>query len=210
MTTHIVWFRHDLRVTDNMALAQACADPHAQVIAVYIATPEQWQKHSLSPRQAELMYAALLELQQSLATRSIPLHYHQSTTFKAAAIWLVDYCQTQRAAKLFFNRQYEINERQRDHWVEQQLSGRIECHGFDDSLLLPPGSIRTKSGDMYQIFTPFRRTCVQHLSATESRSLPAPAARGEALTASPSDLTPFDYPQQTQTLFAPINQEVFN
>jgi deoxyribodipyrimidine photolyase len=39
MTTHLVWFRRDLRLHDNLALAAACRDRSAQVLALYIATP---------------------------------------------------------------------------------------------------------------------------------------------------------------------------
>ncbi|WP_440509259.1 deoxyribodipyrimidine photo-lyase, partial [Serratia ureilytica] len=42
MTTHLVWLRNDLRITDNKALHAACSDPKARVLAVFIATPQQW------------------------------------------------------------------------------------------------------------------------------------------------------------------------
>ncbi|WP_268647449.1 deoxyribodipyrimidine photo-lyase, partial [Escherichia coli] len=30
MTTHLVWLRNDLRITDNKALHAACSDPKAR------------------------------------------------------------------------------------------------------------------------------------------------------------------------------------
>ncbi len=33
---HLIWFRNDLRVTDNKALSSACADPDAKVIALLL------------------------------------------------------------------------------------------------------------------------------------------------------------------------------
>lgn len=39
MTTHLVWFRADLRVHDNYALAAACNHRDASVKALFIATP---------------------------------------------------------------------------------------------------------------------------------------------------------------------------
>ncbi len=39
MTTHLVWFRQDLRQHDNLALAAACRNSSARVLALYIATP---------------------------------------------------------------------------------------------------------------------------------------------------------------------------
>ncbi|MGC8088198.1 deoxyribodipyrimidine photo-lyase, partial [Escherichia coli] len=55
MTTHLVWFRQDLRQHDNLALAAACRNSSARVLALYIATPRQWAAHNMSPRQAEFI-----------------------------------------------------------------------------------------------------------------------------------------------------------
>ncbi|END44323.1 DNA photolyase family protein [Escherichia coli 2854350] len=52
MITHLVWFRQDLRLHDNLALAAACRNSSARVLALYIATPRQWATHNMSPRQA--------------------------------------------------------------------------------------------------------------------------------------------------------------
>ena len=52
MATHLVWLRTDLRIHDNLALAAACRDSQAQVLALYIATPGQWREHHMAPRQA--------------------------------------------------------------------------------------------------------------------------------------------------------------
>ena len=50
MATHLVWFRADLRIHDNLALAAACRDPHAEVLGLFIATPGQWRQHGMAPR----------------------------------------------------------------------------------------------------------------------------------------------------------------
>ena len=43
MTLALHWFRTDLRVDDNLALAAAQSE--GSVAAIYIATPRQWQVH---------------------------------------------------------------------------------------------------------------------------------------------------------------------
>ncbi len=70
MTTHLVWFRRDLRLHDNLALAAACRDRTAQVIALYISTPEQWKAHEMAPRQAAFVSAQLNALQTALAEKA--------------------------------------------------------------------------------------------------------------------------------------------
>jgi len=192
MTTHLVWLRNDLRITDNKALSAACSDPQAKVLAVFIATPAQWRQHHMAPRQAAFIHANLLHVQAALAARGIELICYQGDDFAGSINWLVEFCQRQQVTALFYNRQYEINERQRDARLEQALAGQVSCHSFDDSLLLPPGSVQTGNGEMYKVYTPFRKAFLQRLTESDVSSLPAPRSRGEAVgfTAAAA----FDYP----------------
>lgn len=192
MTTHLVWLRNDLRITDNKALYAACSDPQAHVLAVFIATPEQWRQHHMAPRQAAFIHANLLQVQQMLAERGIELVCHQCPDFTDSVSWLVDFCQQRQVSTLFYNRQYEINERQRDSQLEHALAGLVACRSFDDSLLLPPGSVQTGNGEMYKVYTPFRKAFIQRLTESEVNSLPAPRSRGEAVRFSVPEA--FDYP----------------
>ncbi|NWA19608.1 deoxyribodipyrimidine photo-lyase [Serratia liquefaciens] len=194
MTTHLVWLRNDLRITDNKALHAACSDPEARVLAVFIATPQQWQQHQMAPRQAAFIHAGLLQVQQALAERGIPLRYHQCDDFSAAVDWLVAYCTQERVDALFYNRQYEINERQRDQRLEQRLAGQVICQSFDDSLLLPPGSVQTGGGEMYKVYTPFRKAFIQRLTESDIRSVPAPKPRAGGALPTPAVPEAFDYP----------------
>ncbi|MEF1220672.1 deoxyribodipyrimidine photo-lyase, partial [Photobacterium damselae] len=41
---NLMWFRSDLRITDNTALSEVC-NQSLPVIALYIATPMQWHQH---------------------------------------------------------------------------------------------------------------------------------------------------------------------
>lgn len=193
MNTHLVWLRNDLRITDNRALHAACIDPSARVLAVFIATPQQWRQHEMAPRQAALIHASLRQLQLALAQKGIPLHCHQCEDFAASVDWLADYCERQRVSALFYNRQYEINERLRDQNLERRLAGRVPCQSFDDSLLLPPGSVQTGGGEMYKVYTPFRQAFIRRLAESDQRCLPAPELRGDALPP-PAVPAAFDYP----------------
>lgn len=207
MTTHLVWLRNDLRMTDNKALYAACSDPDARVLAVFIATPQQWRQHEMAPRQAEFIHANLLQVQQALAERGIPLSYHQCDDFAASVDWLTAYCAQERVDTLFYNRQYEINERQRDQRLEQCLSGKVICQSFDDSLLLPPGSVKTGGGEMYKIYTPFRKAFIQRLTESDVRSLPAPKPRASGALSVATVLAGFDYPPAEPSGDFPAGEE---
>ena len=193
MTTHLVWFRNDLRVHDNYALSAACRSPDARVLALFIATPDQWQQHNMAPRQAEFIGQHLNALGEQLAERGIELHIRQQAGFSAAVDEVKQFCRQQDVSALFYNYQYEINERERDARLERELDGQVVCQGFDDSLLLPPGSVVTGNREMYKVFTPFSRAFIKRLQEQLPECVAAPQARGEAVEFTPYQL---DYPRQ--------------
>ncbi|MBS0848598.1 deoxyribodipyrimidine photo-lyase [Citrobacter sp. JGM124] len=193
MTTHLVWFRNDLRVHDNYALSAACRSPDAQVLALFIATPEQWRAHNMAPRQAEYINQHLNALGIQLAERGITLHIRQQTDFSAAIEEVKQFCQQHGVDTLFYNYQYELNERERDARLERELDGQVVCQGFDDSLLLAPGTVVTGNGEMYKVFTPFSRAFIKRLKEQLPECVAAPAVRGGRLTFTPCEL---DYPRR--------------
>ncbi|WP_075180707.1 deoxyribodipyrimidine photo-lyase [Pantoea sp. 1.19] len=194
MKTHLVWLRNDLRMHDNTALHAACRDSEARVLALFIATPGQWEAHHMAPKQAGFIQENLRQLSAALAEKGIPLHYRQVDRFSDALDALQQFCQQQQVDQLFYNYQYEINERDRDAQAERRLTAAgVTVQGFDDSLLLAPGSVLTGGGEMYKVFTPFSKAFVKRLQAQLPPCLPAPkkrtsdAGQGDAIA-------PFDYP----------------
>lgn len=193
MPTHLVWFRADLRIHDNLALAAACRNKNARVLALFIATPQQWTQHHMAPRQAACLYAHLTDLQQQLADKGIPLLYAQVSDFAAQRQQVSQICDQHDVTHLFYNYQYEFNEQQRDRQLERELE-TVVCQGFDDSVMLPPGSVMTGNHEMYKIFTPFKNAYLRRLKEGLPECASAPAAReGEKITPTALD---FDYPQQ--------------
>src|SRR5690606_31344686 len=193
MTTHLVWFRADLRIHDNFALAAACRAKDANVLALFIATPEQWQQHDMAPRQAALLRSYLNDLQRSLAEKGIPLIYQEVRDFTAQLQTVQETCKQHNVTHLFYNYQYEFNEQQRDRQLEKMLEA-VVCEGFDDSVMLAPGSVMTGNHEMYKVFTPFKNAFIRRLKEALPECVAAPAVREEALTDLP-ELT-FNYPQQ--------------
>ncbi|MFZ3389646.1 deoxyribodipyrimidine photo-lyase [Buttiauxella gaviniae] len=202
MATHLVWFRNDLRVNDNLALAAACRDPHAHVIAIFIATPRQWRQHEMSPRQAEFIWQHLQCLHTSLAERGIELFIHQVDGFDDSVEYLKNFCEAQKVNALFYNYQYEFNERQRDAAVEKMLGREVVCQGFDDSVLLAPGSVTTGNNEMYKVFTPFSKAFIKRLHEGLPECVSAPKSRGITLPET-NTLAEIDYPRQ------PVDERLF-
>ncbi|MGL4725122.1 MAG: deoxyribodipyrimidine photo-lyase [Scandinavium sp.] len=193
MPTHLIWFRTDLRLHDNLALAAACRDSKANVIALFISTPQQWHQHNMAPRQAAFMQTHLQALQSGLAEKGIPLLFREVPDFTATVNELARFCAEQNVTHLFYNYQYEINERQRDARVEKTLN-EVVCQGFDDSVMLPPGSVMTGNHQMYKVFTPFKNAYLKRLKEGLPECVRAPAVReGKDVTAEAITL---GYPQQ--------------
>ncbi|ARJ40742.1 deoxyribodipyrimidine photo-lyase [Pantoea alhagi] len=206
MATHLVWLRNDLRINDNSALWAACRQRDANVVALFIATPQQWRQHDMSPRQADYIWHSLQLLQQALAAKGIVLHYYQCADFSASVDYLAAFCREQQVDALFYNYQYEFNERERDAATERRLTQQgVTVQGFDDSVLLPPGSVRTGSQKMYKVFTPFSKAYLQRLRISLPECLPAPEPRSQTLPQTLPALAPFDYPRQAfdHQLFPP-------
>ncbi|MGB7802201.1 deoxyribodipyrimidine photo-lyase [Buttiauxella sp.] len=193
MTTHLVWFRNDLRINDNLALSAACRDPDARVVGLFIASPEQWRQHDMSPRQAEFIWQHVQSLSHALAQRGIELRVHQVGDFNDCAEYLKNFCEAQHVDALFYNYQYELNERQRDAAVEKALGRDVVCQGFDDSVLLPPGSVTTGNNEMYKVFTPFSKAFIKRLHEGLPECVLAPLPRGDELSVTSAES--FDYPR---------------
>ncbi len=64
----------------------------------------------------------LHSLHAALAERGIPLWVEEADDFSASVERLAQFCQQHRVSHLFYNYQYEFNERQRDAAVENTLS----------------------------------------------------------------------------------------
>lgn len=195
MTTHLVWFRADLRVHDNFALAAACASRSASVKALFIATPGQWKKHAMAPRQAAFLATHLNALQQALAEKGIPLIFREVDDFAASVETVATVCKEENVSHLFYNYQYEVNERLRDAAVEKALAD-VACQGFDDSVMLAPGSVMTGNHEMYKVFTPYKNAFLRRLKEDLPECVGAPRVRETGALSEACPTLTFDYPQE--------------
>lgn len=206
MTTHLVWFRQDLRLHDNLALAAACRNSSARVLALYIATPRQWATHNMSPRQAELINAQLNGLQIALAEKGIPLLFREVDDFVASVEIVKQVCAENSVTHLFYNYQYEVNERARDVEVERALRN-VVCEGFDDSVILPPGAVMTGNHEMYKVFTPFKNAWLKRLREGMPECVAAPKVRSSG-SIEPSPSITLNYPRQSfDTAHFPVEEK---
>ncbi|PKF79778.1 deoxyribodipyrimidine photo-lyase [Vibrio sp. vnigr-6D03] len=159
----LVWFRRDLRTLDNTALSQAIATGQP-VIALYIATPQQWESHHMAPIQADLIYRRLYELQRELHELNVPLVYAEVSTFAEQGDLISKLLTYDKIQGLHANIEYEWNEKQRDSSIESRCPPSKNVHLYHDKCVLPPRSVLNKKGEYFKVFTPFKRAWLNQVS----------------------------------------------
>ena len=157
---YLIWFRRDLRLHDNTALAALCEranDNDATVSAVFFITPEQWQTHDMSLVQLDHIARTLPIFANDLHKQlNITLNVQVCDSFLDCGESLNTLCVTNNISCVMANHEYEGNEIERDAQVNQLLAKKnIEFIRWHDQCILPPKSITTNDDSMYQVFTPF-------------------------------------------------------
>ena len=152
----LVWFRQDLRLTDNPALAGAAAE-NRPVVPVYIF--DEAGEGDWAPGGATRwwLHHSLASLAKDLAARGSRLILRRG---KSAAVLdkLID---ETGAAGVHWNRRYEPASIARDAGLKKSLEARgLVAKSFNSSLLFEPWTIRNKAGEPYRVFTQFWKTCL--------------------------------------------------
>ena len=187
----IVWFRADLRLTDNPALMAAVARG-GPVVPVFVWSPQDdgawppgaasrwWLHHSLERLDAALrVRGARLIIRAGPAAEVIPA--------------LAAEC---RAAAVVWERRYEPAAAIMSRAVAVALRRNgVAAHEVRGNLLLEPEEISTKDGRPFQVFTPFWNA-LQHRSGSVAlatrapRNIPAPPSWPKSVTLESLSLRP--------------------
>ena len=170
MDTAIVWFRRDLRLTDNPALTAAVAAAR-HVLPVYIHSPEEDGAGAPGAASRWWLHYSLAALSATLRDRGSPLVIHRGP----AAAALRSLVAETGATGVFWNRTYEPAGIARDTDLKTALRELgVEVQSFNGSLLFEPWEVLTGSGGPYRVYTPFWRQCQTRLG-TVATPLAAPA-----------------------------------
>ncbi|MDP5252629.1 MULTISPECIES: deoxyribodipyrimidine photo-lyase [unclassified Vibrio] len=212
----VVWFRRDLRTLDNTALLRAI-DTGEPVLALYVASPEQWQTHHMSPAQSDLIKRRLVELNHELDALNIPLLYQQVATFDDMVDLLAEVVSEYHCDEVFANKEYEVNEVLRDEKVAEHLTKhQVKWRSFDDKCLLKPGAVLNKQGEYFKVFTPYKKAWLkQYQPPVIEKTSPATEHRqdvtqwryhGDVVWDYPVVDTATNWPVQTREILAALRQ----
>ena len=161
MTTAIMLFRRDLRLTDNTALAAACRE-HEKVLPLYIQADREEAPWEMGAASRWWLHHSLEALQASLREQGAHLHLAQGETLRV----LRQVIERSGAEAVYWNRQYEPAAIARDTHVKAALQDQgIAVHSHSANLWSEPWQVQTQQGEPYRVFTPYWRNLRQTISA---------------------------------------------
>jgi len=198
-TPALVWFRQDLRLSDNPALSAALEGGHP-IIPVYIWAPEE--EGAWPPGAASKWWLAqsLRSLDADLRRRGSRLIVRRGPS-EATLKQLVS---ETGAALVVWNRRYEPAAIERDAVIKS----RLRAESFNGNLLFEPWTIQNQSGKPFQVFTAFWRSCLATRVAAAAPDapdrIPAPSKWPGSLDVSNLGLEPaIDWAGGLRTMWRP-------
>ncbi len=151
----VVWFRLDLRLADNPALA-AAIETCLSVIPLFIWAPGEEDPWPPGAASRWWLHHSLLELEHALATRGGKLILRRGPTAEV----LLAVAAESGAKTVFWNRRYEPAAIACDRKLKTLLRQRgLTAESFPGNLLFEPWTIRNSSGDPFRVYTAFWRAC---------------------------------------------------
>jgi deoxyribodipyrimidine photo-lyase len=162
----LFWHRRDLRISDNIGLAEA-RQRSQRIVGVFCLDPNILQA-DVAPVRATYLVGSLQALQRRYAaagSQLVILKAEPGTGIPALAEAL-------NATAVFWNKDVEPYSRERDRTVAATLREKgIEVCAFWDQLLHAPREVVTGSGQPYTVYTPFWRNWNQKSKAAPVETL---------------------------------------
>ncbi len=168
----LLWFRQDLRLTDNPALAAAAAAGGA-VIPVFLHAPHEEAPWAPGAAARWWQHESLAALSRDLERRGSRLIVRVVEPAHSSSTALLALVAETGATAVHWNRRYEPAVLERDRAVKRALRERgVGATSHNAALLAEPWEVRNQSGRPFQVFTPFWRQVLHGLSP--ATPLPAP------------------------------------
>lgn len=172
-STQLVWFRQDLRIQDQPALAAAAA--RGPVLGLYVLddeTPGRWKLGGASRWWLHHSLTALARELEKLGSTLILRRGRSSEVVRAVASEV-------GAGGIHATRHYE------PWWREAECERGDFVILHDGDVLHEPSAIRSGAGKPFKIYGPYYRALESHLPPPEPR--PAPERLEGPVTLPPSD-----------------------
>ena len=164
-----MWFREDLRLSDNPALSAAVASKQP-LICVFILDNAHGGPRARGGAARWWLHGALASLADDIAAKGGALHLFQGDSVALISTLTKE----SSAANIFWNRRYDAEGRAQDAAISEALTENgVTVETFNDKLLVEPDAIKTKAGKPFRVYTPFWNT----LKARGDPASPLPSPR---------------------------------
>ncbi len=171
----IIWFRRDLRLSDNPALHAAVATAGEQVICLYIRETDTALRRPGGAR-AWWLDKSLRALASNIEALGGRLILKTGNAGKVLSQIAAD----TGARSVFWNRRYDQAGRQLDATLKTELKAAgLYAESFNGSLLTEPWSQTTRTGGYYKVFSPYWRAVQASYRCPPALAPPARFARLE-------------------------------
>jgi deoxyribodipyrimidine photo-lyase len=166
--TTLVWFRNDLRLADNPALA-AAADAGGPIVPLYLFAPDEAGEWRAGAASRWWLHESLRALDGDLRRLGSRLVIARGAALGELRRVIGD----TGAAQVLWNRCYEPAAVARDAAILEALQDDgVAARTFNGGLLAEPATIANREGKPFQVFTPFWRRMLERGDPPPPRPAP--------------------------------------
>ena len=170
MANALVWFRNDLRLSDQPALHAALQAGQVPV-CIYIHAPEEEGAWRPGAASQAWRHHSLKALDAQLRARGSRLRLFSGPSLQVLQA-LAASCD---AEAVYWTRRYEPAIEQRDATIKRSLREQgLHAQSFNGAMLFEPWQLATRQGGPYRVFTPYWRAALSDWR--EHTLLEAPAS----------------------------------
>ncbi len=163
----IIWFRRDLRLSDQAAVAAAAAS--GPVIPVYILDDDTPKHRKMGAASRWWLHYSLEALECRLRQKCSRLILRRGV----ASDILAEIVKSTGATEIHALRHYEPWWLNAQSHLQGRLDGGCQLVLHDGNYLLPPGTLKTGSGGDYKIYTPFWKAMREHMPPQKAIDAPS-------------------------------------
>ncbi|QRN02510.1 deoxyribodipyrimidine photo-lyase [Legionella sp. MW5194] len=162
MSKALIWFRRDLRCSDNPALLKACQ--HDNLLPLYLLDEEGAE---LGAAQHWWLHHSLASLQKQLQGQGLTLYLRRGNPLPLLQQLIHDF----QIDYVYWNRCYEPAAIARDSAIKKALQAMgVHVESTNGSLFNEPWTVKTQSEGYFKVFTPYWKQSLKQIT------LPAPVS----------------------------------
>ena len=176
-------FNSDLRLRNNPALSNASLKG-SSLTTLFIFNPKKWNNHNESNLKIAFQIEHLKELSENLKNLNIPLKIINANGIEDESKKIIDFVKKNEIQEVFINKEYGVNEMQRDETLQKDLERMHKKLNIFDSSIFHPDSIKTQSDTFFKVFTPFSRAFRSKLMSKKIEVSELPKRQEHAISVS--------------------------